>query len=89
MHFQLFASPWTPTAPRLSFQMMEEQPIGTKLAALQATDADSNIEEYRLSENDYFAINNLTGSFSFITRIINNCTTFGSCRGVPSIRNVH
>lgn len=42
---------------------MEEQPIGTKLTTLQATDADSNIEEYHLSDNDYFTINNLTGLF--------------------------
>lgn len=41
--------------------MLEEQSIGTVLTTLQATDADSNIEEYHLSENDYFEINNITG----------------------------
>lgn len=48
---------------RLNFQMLEEQPIGTKLTTLQATDADSNIEAYRLSSNDYFDVNNLTGLY--------------------------
>lgn len=60
--FQLFSLPWTLTSPRLSYQIMEEQSIGTKLTTLQATDADSNIEEYHLADNDYFTINNLTGS---------------------------
>ena len=41
--------------------MLEEQPIGTKLTQLQATDSDSNIEAYHLSTNDYLEINNLTG----------------------------
>lgn len=68
---QLFALPWTLTSPRLSYQIMEEQPIGTKLTTLQATDADSNIEEYRLSANDYFNINNLTGLFAKCS-VINN-----------------
>lgn len=41
--------------------MLEEQTIGTKLTQLQASDADSNIEAYHLSANDYLEINNLTG----------------------------
>lgn len=41
--------------------MLEEQPIGTKLTQLQATDSDSNIEAYHLSTNDYLEINNITG----------------------------
>lgn len=58
--------------------MLEEQPIGTKLTTLQATDADSNIEEYHLSANDYFEINNLTGLFTpiFLPLIIH---TFLPC----------
>lgn len=47
--------------PKLTFQMLEEQPIDTKLTTLQATDADSNIEAFSLSPNDYFDVNNLTG----------------------------
>lgn len=41
--------------------MLEEQAVGTKLTQLQASDADSNIEAYHMSENDYLEINNLTG----------------------------
>lgn len=41
--------------------MAEEQPTGTQLIQMEATDADSNIEGYHLSANDYFEINNLTG----------------------------
>ena len=58
----MFAAPWTPTTPRLGFQFLEEQPIGTVLTTLQATDADSSIEEYRLEPNDYFELNNRTGT---------------------------
>lgn len=60
---QVFALPWTPATPKLIHQLMEEQPIGTKLTQLQATDNDSNIEAYHLSTNDYLQINNLTGNF--------------------------
>lgn len=48
----------------LSYQILEEQPIGTILTALQATDTDSNIDEYRLEPNNYFEINNMTGELS-------------------------
>lgn len=58
----MFALPWTPSTPTLTFQMLEEQPIGTKVTQLQASDADSNIEAYHMSENDYLEINNLTGT---------------------------
>jgi hypothetical protein len=39
----------------------EEQPIGTILTTLQATDADSTISEYKINDNKYFEINNITG----------------------------
>lgn len=57
----MFAPPWTPSLPKLTFQILEEQPIGTILTTLQATDADSSIDEYRLEPNEYFTINNSTG----------------------------
>uniref|UniRef100_A0A8D8JF25 Cadherin-87A n=1 Tax=Culex pipiens TaxID=7175 RepID=A0A8D8JF25_CULPI len=57
----LFAPPWTPAEPRYRFQEMEEEPIGTILATLQATDADSTVAEYRMTDNSYFEINNTTG----------------------------
>lgn len=42
--------------------MLEEQPIGTILTTLQATDADSNVGEYSITDNEYFEINNVTGN---------------------------
>lgn len=51
--------------PKLSFQILEEQPIGSVLTTLQATDADSNIEEYHLERNNFFEINNVTGMVKF------------------------
>lgn len=62
IHLQVFAAPWSPATPKLMFQMLEEQPLGTKLTQLQASDVDSNIEAYQLSTNDYLEINNLTGT---------------------------
>lgn len=56
-----FTPPWTPTSPKLNFQVLEEQQIGTILTKLQATDADSNIDEYKLEPNDYFEVNPTTG----------------------------
>lgn len=59
--WQLFAPPWTPESPYYRFQVVEEQPIGTILTTMQATDADSTIAEYRMTENGFFEINNTTG----------------------------
>lgn len=64
-----FSSPWTPSSPTLNYQVLEEQPIGTILTKLQATDADSNIDQYRLEPNDYFEINAATGLIQSIKRI--------------------
>uniref|UniRef100_A0A182TCC3 Cadherin domain-containing protein n=1 Tax=Anopheles maculatus TaxID=74869 RepID=A0A182TCC3_9DIPT len=59
-HRQLFASPWTPENPHYRYQVVEEQPIGTILTTVQATDADSTIAEYRMTENSFFEIHNTT-----------------------------
>lgn len=40
---------------------MEEQPVGTTLITLQASDEDSTIGEYRISDNEFFNINQTTG----------------------------
>lgn len=45
----------------MMYQILEEQPIGTVLTTLQATDSDSNIEEYRITPNSYFDIDRRTG----------------------------
>lgn len=60
--YKVFASPWSPETPEYHFQIVEEQPIDSILTTLQATDADSTIAEYKLNENDYFQINNVTGT---------------------------
>lgn len=59
--FQIFAPPWNKTHPTYTFTVLEEQPIGTILTSLQASDEDSSIEGYFLSENNYFEINSNTG----------------------------
>lgn len=41
--------------------MVEEQPVGTMLTTLQASDEDSSIGEFNITSNDYFAINQTTG----------------------------
>ncbi|KAG4077206.1 hypothetical protein HA402_016193 [Bradysia odoriphaga] len=64
-----FTPPWTPSSPKLNFQVIEEQQIGTILTKLQATDADSNIDEYKLEPNDYFEVNPRTGLIQSIKRI--------------------
>uniref|UniRef100_A0A336M3D8 CSON011390 protein n=1 Tax=Culicoides sonorensis TaxID=179676 RepID=A0A336M3D8_CULSO len=65
----VFASPWTPETPKYHFQVVEEQPIDTILTTLQASDLDSTIAEYKLNENDYFLINNMTGLITSKKRI--------------------
>ncbi|XP_050101039.1 cadherin-87A isoform X1 [Anopheles aquasalis] len=65
----LFAPPWTPESPYYRFQVVEEQPIGTILTTMQATDADSTIAEYRMTENGFFEINNTTGLVQTKSRI--------------------
>ncbi|XP_068152287.1 cadherin-87A [Drosophila tropicalis] len=56
-----FNAPWTPEQPVIKLQMVEEQPIGTILTTLQATDDDSSIGEFNITANEYFAINHTTG----------------------------
>uniref|UniRef100_A0A182TYX5 Cadherin domain-containing protein n=1 Tax=Anopheles melas TaxID=34690 RepID=A0A182TYX5_9DIPT len=58
---RLFAPPWTPENPHYHYQVVEEQPIGTILTTVQATDADSTIAEYRMTESSFFEIHNTTG----------------------------
>lgn len=48
---------------------MEEQPIGTTLITLQASDEDSTIGEFGISNNEYFEINKTTGVIKTKTRL--------------------
>ncbi|XP_055623372.1 cadherin-87A [Toxorhynchites rutilus septentrionalis] len=65
----LFMPPWTPEMPRYRFEVLEEQPLGTILTTMQATDADSTVAEYRMTDNSYFEINNTTGLIRSKARI--------------------
>lgn len=49
--------------------MLEEQPIGSVLTQLAASDADSAIDAYALQANDYFAIDNQTGVIRTTARL--------------------
>lgn len=53
----IFGAPWSPSQPDLSFQMLEELPVGSILTQLIATDADSKISHYKIDPpNDYFEL---------------------------------
>lgn len=66
----MFALPWTPQSPKYYFKIREEQPIGTVLTTLQATDKDSSIAEFKLeTPNEFFEIEPLTGVVKIKSRI--------------------
>ncbi|XP_059616920.1 cadherin-87A [Phlebotomus argentipes] len=66
----VFAAPWSPTEPKYTFQMREEQPVGAILTTLQATDADSTVGKYQLEHgNDFFDIDEITGIIRTKARI--------------------
>ncbi|EDW97645.1 cadherin-87A [Drosophila yakuba] len=64
-----FNAPWSVEQPQIKLQMVEEQPVGTVLTTLQATDEDSSIGEFNITDNDYFAINQTSGMIYTIARL--------------------
>jgi len=53
----VFASPWTPFSPELSFQIQEELPAGSILTQLVASDSDSKISHFRIEPpSEYFEL---------------------------------
>ncbi|CAL1292837.1 unnamed protein product [Larinioides sclopetarius] len=65
-----FPRPWTPENPELHINAMEEQPKGSVVSTLVATDPDSNIAEYRIEpENEFFHIDNTSGVISVKSRV--------------------
>jgi hypothetical protein len=61
-HPPSFGLPWTPEKPEIAVSIQEEQPVGTVLLNLIASDQDSDISHYEISPpSQYFAINNETG----------------------------
>lgn len=56
-HAPVFAAPWTPSQPELSYQMLEELPVGSILTQLVASDVDSKISHYEIDPpNEYFEL---------------------------------
>lgn len=61
-HPPTFNYPWTILNPRVEFIINEEQPIGTVVGRLQASDVDTDIDYYKIDPpNKYFSIDNQTG----------------------------
>ncbi|UYV77676.1 hypothetical protein LAZ67_15001894 [Cordylochernes scorpioides] len=57
-----FLPPWTPESPRLTIAVPEEQPLGSAVTTLTATDPDSNIARYDIVPlSPYFDIEPSTG----------------------------
>jgi len=53
----IFALPWSPQQPELSFQMLEELPVGSVLTQLVASDKDSKISHFKIDPpNEYFEL---------------------------------
>lgn len=53
----IFAAPWMPQQPELSYQMLEELPVGSILTQLIANDIDSKISHFKIDPpNDYFEL---------------------------------
>ena len=65
-----FGAPWTPEKPEISVSIMEEQPVGTVLINLLATDVDSDISHYEIRPpSPFFEISRETGVIT-IKRVI-------------------
>lgn len=66
----IFGKPWTSENPELSVTTLEEQPVGTVLINLLATDPDSDIARYEINPpSPYFEIGPKSGVVT-IKRII-------------------
>lgn len=56
-HPPTFGRPWSPERPELTFSISENQPVGSVLTNLIASDRESKISRYEISPpNEYFAI---------------------------------
>ena len=61
-HPPTFNYPWTILNPRVEFTTNEEQPVGTVVGKLTATDVDTEIDYYKIDPpSKYFSIDNQTG----------------------------
>ena len=66
----VFESPWTEDNPYITINVNEEQAIGSVVHTFIATDADSNIEKFRIKpKNEYFDVEPDTGNLVIKSRI--------------------
>ncbi|KAG1695314.1 Cadherin-87A [Nymphon striatum] len=69
-HPPIFSPPWTETTPETNFSIVEEQTVGNVVYTFAATDADSNIDIYKIQPpNKYFNIDNTSGVLMVKSRI--------------------
>ena len=65
-----FQDPWSEESPYLTINVAEEQPNGTAVHKFMASDADSNIDYFRISpKNKYFGVEKGTGNLYIKSRI--------------------
>ena len=65
-----FQEPWSEESPYITINVAEEQPNGTVVHKFMASDADSNIDYFRISpKNQYFGIDRGTGNLYIKSRI--------------------
>ena len=61
-----FSSPWSPDNNTIMISVNEEKQVGSEVFRFTATDKDSNIARYEISQNEYFTID--TGSGRLIVK---------------------
>ena len=65
-----FQSPWTEENPYITINVNEEQSIGSVVYTFIASDADSNIEKFRIKpKNEFFDVESDTGNLVIKSRI--------------------
>jgi hypothetical protein len=65
-----FQDPWSPDGPYITINVAEEQPNGTFVYKFIASDADSNIDYFKIApKNQYFGIERGTGNIYVKSRI--------------------
>ncbi|XP_050727023.1 cadherin-87A-like [Eriocheir sinensis] len=66
----MFPPPWSPENPVLLVKVAEELPLGSLLTTITASDVDSNIGGYSLSEpSEHFSLDNATGVITVKARL--------------------
>ena len=63
----IYAAPWTKATPWYNITIREEQPLGSFVMSIVASDPDGNIAEYVMTDNPdgLFGLNTLTGKIEY------------------------